>query len=429
MTVSNQIRRLLAALLVTLIPVAAAQADVIVVDGAGGGDFLEIQPAIDAALDGDVILIRPGDYPAFGSVELQIDSKGLSLVADGPLGSVALDVGIIVRGLGSDQRVLLDSLSVKSEGWTVPAILDMSDCQGAVRIEDCTFTGKYGSFLGIDAASIRDCQDVVIARSDLVGRLGYFGGGRAGISVQDSSLVVLDCSAEGSINLDVGHVAAGLRAERSTVYAAGCTFTGGTGMGGDHAGLGSLCGNSGGDGAPAIMFDGIGHTLRLRDCVSIPGDGGQAGISTWPTSCPTTYDGDPGVELDLVAGHAIVLPAEQIRFEMESPVREGTVASATMTSATVNGPAGAFVGVIWSLGEGPAAVGNQGPFLMDPILPVYVILVGPLPPAGNATVPLAFGPLIQGFEAFPIIMQSVGRIGQQTVLGAARTVTILDDQF
>src|SRR5262245_15243003 len=30
-----------------------------------GGDFTDIQPAIDAALDGDVILVEPGTYTAF----------------------------------------------------------------------------------------------------------------------------------------------------------------------------------------------------------------------------------------------------------------------------------------------------------------------------------------------------------------------------
>ena len=34
----------------------------IIVDPSGAGDFTEIQPAIDAAEDGDVVLVRPGEY-------------------------------------------------------------------------------------------------------------------------------------------------------------------------------------------------------------------------------------------------------------------------------------------------------------------------------------------------------------------------------
>jgi len=34
----------------------------IVVDPSGGGDFTEIQPAIDAAADGDTVLVQPGEY-------------------------------------------------------------------------------------------------------------------------------------------------------------------------------------------------------------------------------------------------------------------------------------------------------------------------------------------------------------------------------
>ena len=34
----------------------------IVVDAAGGGDFTNIQAALDAAADGDRVLVRPGTY-------------------------------------------------------------------------------------------------------------------------------------------------------------------------------------------------------------------------------------------------------------------------------------------------------------------------------------------------------------------------------
>ncbi len=34
----------------------------ITVDPAGGGDFADIQPALDAAGPGDMVLVRPGDY-------------------------------------------------------------------------------------------------------------------------------------------------------------------------------------------------------------------------------------------------------------------------------------------------------------------------------------------------------------------------------
>ena len=37
-------------------------AAVITVDINGGGDYVAIQPAIDAAVDGDTVLVKPGEY-------------------------------------------------------------------------------------------------------------------------------------------------------------------------------------------------------------------------------------------------------------------------------------------------------------------------------------------------------------------------------
>ena len=56
------ILKLHVALAVLLAIGAPCSAATIVVDLNGGGDFTEIQPAIDAARDGDTVLVRPGEY-------------------------------------------------------------------------------------------------------------------------------------------------------------------------------------------------------------------------------------------------------------------------------------------------------------------------------------------------------------------------------
>ena len=61
-------------------------ATTIVVDHAGGGDYLTIGEAYVAALGGEEILIRPGTYPEYVIVE-----KSLDFVADGAPGSVVWD--------------------------------------------------------------------------------------------------------------------------------------------------------------------------------------------------------------------------------------------------------------------------------------------------------------------------------------------------
>jgi hypothetical protein len=78
----------IAALTVVLVLLAPpARADVLVVDASGGGDFSSLQAAIDAALDGDVLLVRSGAYGA-----LTVDGKALDVFADS---------GALVRVSGS----------------------------------------------------------------------------------------------------------------------------------------------------------------------------------------------------------------------------------------------------------------------------------------------------------------------------------------
>jgi pectin methylesterase-like acyl-CoA thioesterase len=56
---------------------AAALADVHVVDASGGGDFTTLQAAVNAAADGDTLLVRSGSYDGF-----LLTGKGLSIVAE-----------------------------------------------------------------------------------------------------------------------------------------------------------------------------------------------------------------------------------------------------------------------------------------------------------------------------------------------------------
>src|SRR5688572_7456427 len=55
----------------------AARSDVVYVDASGSGQYTTIQPAVDAAVDGDVILVRSGTYPGF-----TIDQRRVFVIAD-----------------------------------------------------------------------------------------------------------------------------------------------------------------------------------------------------------------------------------------------------------------------------------------------------------------------------------------------------------
>jgi hypothetical protein len=87
-----------------------AHAGVIRVDPSGAGDFTAIQPAIDAAANGDVILVAAGDYwtPAVGQLaaNLIVDAKALTLIADPPGASVKVP-GMRILNLAANQTVFV----------------------------------------------------------------------------------------------------------------------------------------------------------------------------------------------------------------------------------------------------------------------------------------------------------------------------------
>src|SRR5262245_6669651 len=72
------------AALLTAAPLARAGVLVVSRTPGPGIDFTQIQPAVNAAVDGDTILVRNGSYMPF-----KIDGKSLTVVADGT--SVLLD--------------------------------------------------------------------------------------------------------------------------------------------------------------------------------------------------------------------------------------------------------------------------------------------------------------------------------------------------
>ena len=74
-----------------------------VVAADGSGDFTSISTALTVALDGDALLVKPGNYTGF-----TVDAQSVSIVADGP---GALVQGLmVVQNLGANQRVVLQGL-------------------------------------------------------------------------------------------------------------------------------------------------------------------------------------------------------------------------------------------------------------------------------------------------------------------------------
>ena len=161
----------------------AAQADVTIVDPGGGpgSDYTDLQDAVDAACDGDLLLVRSGTHSA------RIDGKSLVLQAETPLG--ARFELLRVWNLAADQFVSLQGFRGE--------LLDLRNCAGPVLIHG-------GDYFGIQA---RDCADLVLSDLEIDPLVGTGPVCDGGLAAWDSSVHAYDCvilGEESIVDLSLG---------------------------------------------------------------------------------------------------------------------------------------------------------------------------------------------------------------------------------
>src|SRR5262245_14563964 len=101
--------------------------------GGASPDFTEIQPAIDAASDGDVVLVRPGLYLPFTL------SKGV-MVAAAAVAGFEVDapdrVSVVITGVAQGLRAGISGMSIHRIPWTHVTLLEVSQCEGEIVLAD-----------------------------------------------------------------------------------------------------------------------------------------------------------------------------------------------------------------------------------------------------------------------------------------------------
>lgn len=170
--------------LLGLLGVANASAATWTVDPSGGGDFTTIQAAIDAATDGDEILVYPGSYTGL----IEPNGREIHLrSSDGPEST-------ILDGSGSTtvlQFSSLDGPNTVVEGFTLvnPGARGIVSVDASPVLIDLVLEGLGGSELDGGAMSIQGGSPSLEA-VQFLGNEGFVGGA---LSVRQSTVQLTDC--------------------------------------------------------------------------------------------------------------------------------------------------------------------------------------------------------------------------------------------
>ncbi|MBI3817745.1 MAG: hypothetical protein HY286_03555 [Planctomycetes bacterium] len=386
---------------------ASAQAVYVVAPVPGPGVFsTDIQPAINAAVNGDLVLVKAGAYSGF-----TIDAKGVSVVADAGANVVANGL-VFVSNISASQSTLLQGLTLKGD-TSSPAVILLNN-PGAIWIESCNVTGSTQNPSGLVGVQISTCPSVVIQRCVMTGGSGITGGttckGAPGLHVANSTVTVGDSTCSGGSGAtplttgpNAGLGAAGMRVLSSTtVFASGTTFKGGNGA---PPALPQFPGGSPGSG---ISTDGAVTSL---ECTITSGHGSP----NFPPPPPVVTFG---------SGSYQALPGVARHFATTSPVREGQT-----TTITAGGVAGELTGFLFSTSPGPVEL--MLPFEGTLVLPggnADWFALGAIPAGGTLSTPVVVPNLPPTVQSTIFWCQSVSFDAQFSyiLIGPASAVVVLD---
>jgi hypothetical protein len=268
------------------------------VDQPGLGTFTSLQAAIDAAGEGDLLLVAKGSY-----LTGTIDGKSLSIVAM-PDSDDKVTRAIVVRNLAAHQVVLLSNLEVQG---TDAAGLTLQDNLGHVRVQGGYIiggrSGSWPNMLGHPGVRITNCQRVVVEGVWIEGGTpGLLSGyqpkpGAHGVEATNSSLALFDSTVTGGNGSEEcvptgGKGGNGLHITGWGAFVSGTTLRGGRGGGGDYIGC-----NGGGIGGDAL--DLTSTQVQLLGASLLPGAGG------WNSCGPNA---PPGLSIDNHGGIVTNLP-------------------------------------------------------------------------------------------------------------------------
>jgi len=359
-----------------------------------------IQPAVDAARNGDVILVKSGVYPYF-----RIDGKSLCVVGEG---RPQINSAVRIENLLPDQRVVLRGFSLSSGPF-------VWFNEGPVWIEDCTWsyatsTQARSSTLGMFRCQLVDCGSsagaVYSEDSTFFAYHSLFSGRRGADAWFDSGL----CEDSGGYECDYWPAQTGLNGislVRSAGYLSACSLSGGNGGLGYFASCGCI------DGTPGSVPDacgGEGLTLFSSSAVLL-----QTGLAGGTIDC----NGMPYSGTGLVT-----LTGQTGAFQVDTPVDAGDP-----LHFTFQGPPGWEVYIALSDEYAPE---YDAPLHGMSVVPPeqQVRFLGVLPPSGVLDLTQSYGDLVDPADGARVIFVQAkfhDPVADYPVLGTPSAVVVVRD--
>lgn len=416
---------------------SSARADVIVV---GPGHVPStIQPAIDAAQDDDVILVKDGTYPSF-----VVRKKSLTIVAEKGA-NPRIRGAIRVGGVSATRTVVISGFQTIGAMPLTPSnyqSLRVSNCSGLVLVQDCKLGGTGAtSAPASEKASvlIENSQSVVLSHCDVAGTGSFFDAqgeaivGGDGIELRGSVAAFFETNVVGGLGgYGYGGAASGFDGTTggSGVLATNSMFfTSGSSLRGGQGGFGyasTVQGGDSGDGGIAVKLQS--SVWYRRDTTNTGGPAGVMVLASLPTFASSAYHvGSVGAPLAMDASSSapiragvagkLVLPALAREGESPDAVFSGG-ASDAITRLTSRAGVSLFDGLI----------GTQVPAFGPSFRSSYLGTTGP-PSAPQLGVTM---PILDLGAATSRVLFVQGRHVDTTgnvVLGTPRALVMLDSSF
>jgi hypothetical protein len=191
-------------LITTAVLCAAAYAPgAIIVDASGGGDYLTIQEGINAASEGDSVIVSPGTYTGVGNRNLGFGGTNITLTSLGNTATTIIDCegedrAFTLFHTGEDTTCVVSGFTIRngdapvSDGGAILAYDAALTVEGCV-IEDCAAPNNGGGIYlaqntALGGAIVKDC----------VFRNNHTGARAGGLFVYHGSAKIIACTFEGN---------------------------------------------------------------------------------------------------------------------------------------------------------------------------------------------------------------------------------------